>query len=220
MNGQKSDAATNQFSTSGSFYTTLFHDVLDAIKLVEINETQSSKRALIRAMFAGIDGALWVYKEDVRAIAIETLNIQPVEDLALSEFDYSVSDNGIVKTKRRFMPMTASLKLICRLAKRIVPELRFDFTEQGWSDLKQAAMIRNRVTHPKNAMDMEVSDEDLTTSWSGFFWLLKLGEQLMEATKQASEQFVSQVRQTLNELKNGDAKTLAYYEAAMKSLED
>lgn len=116
--------------------------------------------------------------------------------------------------------MTASLKLICRLAKRIVPELRFDFTEQGWSDLKQAAMIRNRVTHPKNAMDMEVSDEDLTTSWSGFFWLLKLGEQLIEATKQASEQFVSQVRQTLNELKNGDAKTLAYYEAAMKSLED
>lgn len=200
-----------------TFFGILSHDVVICWERIEVADTQATRRDLIRTMFAAIEGYVWEYRAFVKSIVNDIGTIPPIMELALTETSYSVNDQGRLEEHIRPIPVTSMIRLVTKLAEEHCPELKTDFSNAGWSNLKQTIKIRNRITHPKSASDLEVTPEDIAISQAGFFWLLALIADVMEATKNASANHLAALRSVVEKLISGDPQTLADYQAALNS---
>ncbi len=200
-----------------TFFGILSHDVVICWERIEVADTQATRRDLIRALFAAIEGYVWEYRAFVKSIVNDIGTIPPILELALTETSYSVNEQGTLEEHIRFIPLTSMIRLVTKLAEEHCPELKTDFSNAGWSNLKQTIKIRNRITHPKSTSDLEVTPEDIAISQAGFFWLLALIADAMEATKNASAHHLAALRSVFEKLISGDPQTLADYQAALNS---
>lgn len=177
-----------------SFIGILLFDVMDAIERHDLAQTQSGKRDLIRTSFAAIEGASWIFREHVVEAARAMSELEPAEEVALSETSYQVTDQGRITEQTRFLPLPATVRLTARIAEKLAPEVKVDFSGQDWAGLKEAIKIRNRITHPKSRADLILSDEDIQTSVGSLFWLLNETSRVMEAANLSFEDYVGEFR--------------------------
>jgi hypothetical protein len=198
-----------------SFMGILIHDVIAALERREANDDQTSRRDLVRTTFAAIEGVVWIYREDVRSVANTIEPLSPIVELAFAEKTYSVDERGYVQEQPRFISMSAMIRLASRVAEQICPELKIDFGVSGWTDLQLAIKVRNRITHPKNISDLDVTNGDIKITESALLWFLNLQVNVMSATLSASIQYHSKFRILLQKLKAGDEKVLAQYRAVL-----
>jgi hypothetical protein len=140
-------------------------------------------------------------------------------DMALSEQTYSVTESGEIKEQIRFLSLPAMIRLTTRLAEDICPGFKFDFRNEGWSNFKLSFKIRHRVTHPKNMDELKITDQEITTAESAFFWILNLTQYISEVTLLELTHHVKTMQQVADDLIAGDPKTLALYQAAVNSQE-
>ena len=92
------DAASEERGiTRETLYRTLLGDIEAAFDWLEVEGSQTSKRNLIRTMFAGIEGSLWSFKEHLRSIASEIEKLTPLQDFAMSGRDYMITDSFLFK---------------------------------------------------------------------------------------------------------------------------
>lgn len=197
-----------------TFLGILSHDVIVCLDRREIDDSQATRRELIRALFAAIEGFVWWYRTHIHAIAVDIHEVPPLMAMALSETSYVVSENGALHEQVRFIPITSMIRLVTRLAGELNTELKVDFSGEGWSSLNQAIAIRNRITHPKSKTDLEITDEDIAKSEAGFFWLLDMVHDAMKASLTASQAYLSEFKSLAQKLSEGDPATLARYQAA------
>jgi hypothetical protein len=66
-----------------------------------------------------------------------------------------------------------------------VKEFTFDAGGRGWAAFKRAVALRHRITHPKSASDMAVSDEEMATVHYAFFWV---NQTVISALQRAAEE--------------------------------
>jgi len=177
-----------------SFIGILLFDVMDAIERHDLAQTQSGKRDLIRTSFAAIEGASWIFREHVVEAARAMSELEPAEEVALSETSYQVTDQGRITEQTRYLPLLATVRLTARIAEKLAPEVKVDFSGQDWAGLKEAIKIRNRITHPKSRADLILSDEDIRTSVGSLFWLLNETSRVMEAANLSFEDYVGEFR--------------------------
>lgn len=201
-----------------TFFGILSHDVVICWERIEVADTQATRRDLIRTMFAAIEGYVWEYRAFVKSIVNDIGTIPPILELALNETSYSVNEQGKLEEHIRFMPLTSMIRLVTKLAEEHCPELKTDFSNAGWSNLKQTIKIRNRITHPKNMSDLEITKEDIALSQAGFFWILELIGKVMEASGAVLAQYMIDLRLLGEQLSNGDPKALADYQIAHAAL--
>lgn len=158
-----------------------------------MQHSQSSWRRLyVRSTFASIEGLSFFLKQ-------HTLNNRliecydsfksgeipdlPLRDLCLlKEETYTLEDNG--------KPKTSNAKL------RTVPNLLFALTsfaesvgsgykmekDKGYTSLKDAILIRDRLTHPKDLAALIVTDEELQTVKNAFDWVRRKLTCIIEQT--------------------------------------
>lgn len=206
--------------TRANLYRTLLADIEAAFDRLEVEGSETSKRNLIRTMFAGIEGSLWSFKEHVRSIALQIEKLTPLQDFALSGRDYLITDSGHIREKARLISMLTMVKAITRLAEEFCPGFKADYNDDGWPNLKLAIDVRNKITHPKRLQDLEISDDDILICRSALFWVLELGTQLMEAANTAFADDVHELKSILQDIKNGDERTLAVAEQIKNSLKN
>lgn len=203
-----------------SFYVILMKDVILARERIEDNDTPAARRELIRTMFAAIEGYVWQYRSQVRSTVDAVSEISPMMALALSETNYSVSEAGKLTEQKRFLSMTATIRLVTRLAEANCSGLKIDFTVLGWSNLKRAIAIRNRATHPKNHSDLNITGRDIADSMAGLFWLLDMICTVLEAMTGLASEHLHDVKMLVQQLKAGDPATLAAYRTALGTISD
>lgn len=201
-----------------TFFGILSRDVEICWERIEVADTQATRRDLIRTMFAAIEGYVSEYRAHVRSLVDDIGTIPPMMELALNETSYSVDEQGILKEHIRFIPLISMIRLVTKLAEQHCPGLKIDFSNAGWSKLKQTIKIRNRITHPKNLSDLEITQEDIAISQAGFFWTLKLIVEVMEASGAVLAQYVVDLKLLGEQLSSGDPKALADYQIAQAAL--
>jgi hypothetical protein len=200
-----------------SFLGILIEDVLAADARRSDSDTQTHRREIIRAVFAAIEGSIWLYREHVRSIAKSMGLLTPVADLALRERSFSVTERGTIIEQVRFVTLPTIIKLTNRQAQLIDPSLSLDVGHQGWSDLKQALEIRHRITHPKNRENLHVTKMDLAMVRSAFSWVNGATETYLTAVTSAFRKHVVEMREVVDGLVNGDKAILAAYRAAVNA---
>jgi hypothetical protein len=92
---------------------------------------------------------------------------------ALSDLSYQITNFGEIKIQQaRTGLKNKTLFAINMLAKsngvQITPK-----EIQGWTDFKKAIDLRNRITHPKNADDLAVSQEEYDSAIKGLQWIVR-----------------------------------------------
>lgn len=205
-------------SRSAAFMALLIEDVIAARERLTTAHTQTARRDVVRASLAAIEGMTWVAREHVRTVLAELEQLTPVADLAMRELSYSVSEGGQPKEQVRALPLVTAVRLVVWQAKIISPEISVQFSAAGWSDLRQAVNVRNRITHPKPDQDLAISDNDLAVVESGMIWLLATVEYVMASTNLTYAQYTNLLRETVQRLSAGDPDALAEYHAILREI--
>lgn len=109
--------------------------------------------------------------------------------------------------------------MIVDQARRVSPDLAVRFDATGWQALQEAALIRNRVTHPKSTEDMVITPADLVQLRAGMAWLLATAEYVMARTNLSFGWFNEQMRDLLSALRSGDSEALAEYRSVSNDLD-
>lgn len=190
---------------------TLIEDVIAARQRLDSNDTQTARRDVVRASFAAIEGEIWLARQHVRDSLQSLDELTPLADLALRETAYIVTDKGEIVLQERGVPIHAAMRLVAKQAQIICPELSVEFGGQGWADLRGAAELRNRITHPRPGRSLDVAEDDLRLIASALNWVIATTDYIMASTNLT----LVQVRDFVDKLVSGDPDALAQYQAAL-----
>lgn len=206
---------TEERSRSAIFIALLIDDVIAARSRLAIADTQTARRDIVRASLATMEGLAWIMRQHVAAALAGLDALTPMAELALSETAYSVTTDGQVVEQPRGLPLPTAIRLAVSQARIISPEIEIDFSEAGWSRVRHAVTIRNRITHPKPGNDLTITDDDLNVVASGLLWLLATNEYVMASTNLALVQHNKDIRELVDRLRAGDPDALAAYHAVL-----
>jgi len=213
------DTPKDEASRVAAFMALLIEDVIAARERLITSHTQTARRDVVRASLAAIEGLTWVAREHVRMALADHEQLTPVADLAMRELSYRVSESGQPIEQMRALPLLTAVRLLVWQARIISPEISVQFSAAGWSDLRQAISIRNRITHPKPDQDLAISDDDLAFVESGMTWLLATVEYVMASTNLTYARRNALLREVVQRLNAGDPDAWAEYYAMLRKIE-
>ncbi|MEO5706258.1 MAG: hypothetical protein ABIT10_01910 [Alteraurantiacibacter sp.] len=200
-----------------SFLGMLLGDVSQAMERHQLSGSQAEKRNLVRTTFAAIEGLAWIFREHIVDVAETTAGLKADEIQALAETACAVSEQGRISVQSRFIPFLAGIRLIARIAERLTPEAAIDFSGKAWPRFKNAVALRNRITHPKSRSDITLTEVDVAISLGALFWFLEVSAAAKEATNRAARDYLGQLDEVFQLLRNGDPATTALYELLVRA---
>jgi hypothetical protein len=206
-------------AVSESLMLMLTMDVISARKRWRQDDSQSTRRDLIRTMFAAIEGYVWEYRQNILQSAKAMDNLPITLEMALLEKSYAVSETGRVSDQPRFISLTAMFRLVTRVAERHSPALKIDFSNHGWDCLKAALKVRHRITHPKSVADLQILDKDIAAAEKGFLWLVEVIAEVVEISLATDESFLLSFEDLFAKLQAGDQAALELYNKAKAELD-
>lgn len=202
------------------FIRILLGDVQWALDHATLSNTAAERRNLLRTIISAAEGASWVYRIHVLAMAKEFDAATPQMEMAFAEASFAVSARGDIVEQPRYIPLTAMIRLATKVAQTFCPDLKVDFSNAGWQKLKNAISARNRITHPKKTDDLILSDAEMEDAKVGFFWFLDMSAYVMEQTIRELRIDALRTRKVIDELLAGNPDTLALYERVHREIDD
>lgn len=203
-------------SDEQSFIAMLGADVRAAMSRRVEADNQQVRRDVVRTTWSAIDGIIWIFREHVIECATLTYGLKHSEIAVLSETVYNVSVQGAIKPQQKYLPLLVIFRLISRIANRIEPSAKIDFGHNGWSKLKDAQKIRNRITHPKSRENLFLTELDLATTQLGFGWLVEQTVGSMARLNHATKDYLGNFNDLFNKLQIGDLEATRLYDQQSK----
>ena len=96
-----------------------------------------------------------------------------LELCALSNISHRINDKGQVQLEKPNTPLRNRALFALNMCARATGTNLSPRSEEGWSDFLHATKIRNRITHPKNQDDLDVTSRDYDTVVKGFQWFVR-----------------------------------------------
>lgn len=145
-------------------------------------EVQFWRRTLIRSVFAYIEVTTYFLRSAaLSATTITGVELSDAEKALLREESYVLDARGRAKARPYFPSMEQgtrfSLACFCK-AHEIKP---VDLSDKGWEAFKIAIETRNRTTHPRFLVDVEVSKEEAWGVMLAGFWISRVTGALIDA---------------------------------------
>lgn len=157
-----------------SFLSLLWDDVQACNAQSGSVKSATQRRQYIRAMFAYIEGAVWLFKQ-------EALEQQHKDDASivftaselsiLAEVAPSIDGRGVIQelpANLRFVPNLLFAFGCHARAFDYEPVLRV--SDHEWGYLKSSVTVRNRLMHPKQLSSMDISDDEIRTARAALKW--------------------------------------------------
>ena len=149
-----------------------------AEKQLEQQDSQFTRRAYVRSVFAMIEGTLWVLKQTVLSAEPAPGESQPfsvAEYALLTEKTYHLRSNGSPREQPKFLRLPENLRFTFGvISKYFDPQLQLAVDTRPWEDFLESHSLRNRITHPKRPSEFEISDQEIDTCKRTTAWFYKL----------------------------------------------
>lgn len=176
-------------------WKTLNADLDAALAYGRQADTAYAARALVRAHFALVEGLSYQLRQVTIATLEGTALLTPTELTLLREERHVVDDSGHPKTSEQFLPFPQSLLFSIRCyAKNHGADFQADTKGGGWAAMRKATAIRNRVTHPKSAESLVLSDDDRKVFVDAAAWWKLSMVKMFEACNEADGFWSTQLR--------------------------
>jgi hypothetical protein len=150
-----------------SVQSLLLGDVVRAFTLEPRDD--STRRAAMHALCVAIEGILWMLQRDLLGVADKALSTS--QRAILGQKPHILRENGKVGR----VPFKVNLKQRMQFSAAIVAALRpgeMQFDEAGWRDLQATLDVRDRLGHPENPSDLDVTEAELAAARIGQVWFL------------------------------------------------
>jgi len=146
--------------------------------VVLLNTQPSSpfaRRTYVRTAFAYVEAWSALMRLTLLDAAEGGLVALPPQDVhVLRGTRYGLTESGEVQASTDRLPSgQRTVRFLLLVAARAYGlPAQASFTGLGWARFASAWTVRNRLTHPKQPRDLEVSDSDLETVRVGHMWFL------------------------------------------------
>ncbi|MCG2579902.1 MAG: hypothetical protein KA296_03400 [Marinobacter sp.] len=182
------------------------YDLLQALRtdidmayenLDEDRESQFLRRGVVRAIFSYIEAMIECVKVEIRSTirtGLYTGNLTQKEQDTLGPLAIIGAPSG------KFLPLDQNLKRTFKLAAKVWA-LNFSLSTDGedFRDFLAAKKARNKLTHPRTAYDIEVTDYDMHCHTVAGMWVQSEFQKL----------FNERVNSLLSGLSEGERAALA-----------
>lgn len=154
----------------------LLCDLKQAKYHLEELDNQFYRRAFCKAFLSYIEGTANGFREIVLILlAAEGADPTEKEKWFLTERKDKIADDGVIVSIPHFAPILESLTyLIEEFSSLRFGDFEFDKKDENWFGLTQALKIRNRITHPKDVIDLHISDKELESLKRSSEWFCNL----------------------------------------------
>ena len=160
-------AAKNQESLFGTLHDDVIHSLMELNK----TDTQFMRRTHIRALFAFIEGCIYMIKQEafIHQKHKKESNFTPEEMILLKEETPYLERSGKVKKIPKYVDLLSNIRFTIECYKK-TSNLNYELDVHGksWQSFHNSLKVRDRITHPKNSSDMEICDNELKESFLAF----------------------------------------------------
>ena len=143
----------------------MLEDAEWAEQVLDSNNTQFTRRAYVRNLFAMMEGCIWALKEIVllaHPAGGRRKFLAKGEYELLSDTSYELKSNGDVKEQVKYLRLPENIRFTFRvLEKYFEGSYNLEVGGRGWQAFLAAQAVRNRITHPKTCEDFSISDIEI-----------------------------------------------------------
>ena len=158
------------------FIEVLKRDVQELISEHNESPNQTKRRGLIRAIFAYIEGNLFRIKEEI--IIAESHKRNPIldaEEIILLKEKSPEINRGKVKSRVKYVNLPENIKFTLNCyVKSAQINCELDLQCPEWRCLIESITVRNRITHPKNASELEISGNEIEKAYISYLYFNKV----------------------------------------------
>lgn len=173
-------------------------------ELALVDDEQFYRRTLTRTLFAVIEGTVFALKHLIlEEHRVGLLDLSPAEYAVLAEESYSLDQKGHIKESIRYPGLRENVKFTFSMYAR-ARSASSGFTkplakDPRWSNFYEAIKVRNRLTHPKSAEDLIVSDSDWEAVQASEEWFTEQHEHLRAIDDEVFRGLLSQLAEQLSD---------------------
>jgi|KBSMisStandDraft_5_1062788.scaffolds.fasta_scaffold245469_2 hypothetical protein len=137
--------------------------------------SQPLRRMFVRAYWSMIEGEVFCTKQfTLRACQLGDNSLSAEEHVFLSESRVIVDEEGAASLKHAHIDTLSNLKQTLKVAaSKFDLDWAPNFSTQGWEKLALSLELRHRITHPKVAAELVVSESELDIHKDAFAWFLE-----------------------------------------------
>ena len=182
----------------------LIEELRSDYKFIENNLNGDSggfwSRTFIRTTISLIEAELFILKQEILTYCEEnSIQLNPELLLLLNNKKYEINSNGQIKERLLQVRLKDDIKFsFSQIGNIKGHKLCKDFEDSGWSKVVSTILVRNRLTHPKMAEDINVSKQEVNDCKHAFKWFIKNLTYFLEQEKDDIEE---QSKMKINELK-------------------
>jgi len=136
--------------------------------------SQPLRRMFVRAYWSMIEGEVFCTKQFVlRACELGGKSLSAEDHVFLAESRVIIDENGGASLKPVRSDTLSNLKQTLKIvSSKFELDWAPDFSTQGWGKLALSLELRHRITHPKTAAELIISDSELDIHKDAFAWFL------------------------------------------------
>lgn len=174
-------------------FAVLLNDLEEALALGRREPSQFAHRTLFRTYFAYVEGLAFQLRQ-VSLASLQNTSLLTEGELALlREERHQLNSRGQPVSRENFQRVLPNLLFsIHCYVKNHGATYQPDTSQHGWEMMKKAVAVRDRLTHPKSAEGLDVTEEDTQVFAEGAAWWKRTLLEMFAACGEADELFRKQ----------------------------
>ena len=178
-------------------FTVLSNDLDEIAAYGRANPSPFAQRTLVRTAFALMEGLAYQLRQITLASLAQTNLLSVVEIDLLKEERHTLNAKGEPETRDNFQafPRTLLFTIQCYL-KVHGATYEPNTSHHGWEAMRKFVGIRNRITHPKSDVDLELSDADMACAVTADAWWRVTILEMLAACNEADDYWTLKLMQS------------------------
>jgi hypothetical protein len=174
---------TTEINNYKFVFSELMQDVETAYAKLSESDNQYNRRVYVRTLFALVEGELFNKKQlALKMFLLGRVSFTESELAIIKEEQYYLNNLGNAETRNLFLRLPENLRFTFdSYARAFTCKFKLDVKCSGWDAFLNAVKIRNRITHPKQQMNLEINDKDLYVIKTASKWYRDISIKLMES---------------------------------------
>jgi len=178
-----------------SVFTVLLNDLENALELGRANPSQFAHRTLFRTYFAYVEGLSFQLRQVTLASLQGTDLLTSAEIALLREERFQLDGKGVPEARENYQQVLRNLLFSLRCyVKNHGATYQPDTSQNGWESMREAVAVRDRLTHPKSASGLEVTEDDVQHFVAGAAWWKRTLLEMFAACGEADAFFREQLQ--------------------------
>lgn len=192
----------------------MMHDLIEALHadvhmayetLESDRNSQFLRRSAARAVFAYVEALLEAIRTEVRS----TLRLDMFKGELTKKEEEALGFRHVVGVPGKLLALEVAVKRVFKLAAKVwFLDFQLDAGGDNYRDFIVAKMGRNKLTHPRTAYDIQVTDEDMHYYTVAGLWVQTETQRLFKARQEAIIAMMSpEARASFLETRSGTAES-------------